>query len=666
MALITRFRRKGRQIVNLAMAGLLCTTMAAPVLADKKPQIRGFLVGIGAYQNPDAWSPLEGPPNDVARLKKTLMSRFGTPDDRLVVLPESQATKDGIQQGLLNLIESAQPGETVIFYYAGHGFAVDNRQPPEGAVFEKYDPEDDGLDECLVAIDATKPDDPSLADRVVRDDFFETALKKAVEKVRPNGDGPGSVIFLFDSCHSGTISRSANALGKVERTNLKYRSAPKPPAVNNPAILEASRHGAGAKGWVVLSACGPRQTAKEDPSHGGDFTNALVTALEDPRLGPDSTYKDLMRLISATPYFYDQDPVSEGDRDLVLFGGQAKPREASISVLEVRGNQVVLDRGKLLGLNPGTKVGLYQVGATSAEDKGKFITEAVVQPAGTDLYRATAQVEKGNPNDLRSAVGWVTEQNFGQVELPIYFDPNAEALSNLTEDPVVKKVSRGSDAAVLAWNENGKLRLERASGGEILAPTAEPSMIRRALRGEARRLYLTRMVNQPQSLDVEILPGTFSGGIDSFQASGVEPDSEGKYVFGSGEQALLKVKNNSTSPLFISVLNFTPDGGVKVFYPYGVEAKKKLAPGQTLHIDCAFDGGSGQEGFKVIGTSQEIDLLFLETNGQERSAAQPEATLNSPFGQLMGSVMTGTRASRPSIKEPSEYVAKEILWVKLK
>ncbi|HIB69745.1 MAG TPA: caspase family protein, partial [Phycisphaerales bacterium] len=169
MALISRFRRKGRQILNLAVAGLLCTTMAGPVLADKKPQIRGFLVGIGAYQNPDAWSPLEGPPNDVARLKKTLMSRFGTPDDRLVVLPESQATKDGIQQGLLNLIESAQPGETVIFYYAGHGFAVDNRQPPEGAVFEKYDPEDDGLDECLVAIDATKPDDPSLADRVVRD-----------------------------------------------------------------------------------------------------------------------------------------------------------------------------------------------------------------------------------------------------------------------------------------------------------------------------------------------------------------------------------------------------------------------------------------------------------------------------------------------------------------
>ena len=50
-----------------------------------------------------------------------------------------------------------------------------------------------------------------------------------------------------------------------------------------------------------------------------------------------------MRLISATPYFYDQNPVSEGDRDLVLFGGQAKPREASISVVEVRGKQVVLD-----------------------------------------------------------------------------------------------------------------------------------------------------------------------------------------------------------------------------------------------------------------------------------------------------------------------------------
>lgn len=648
----------------LALTGLL---LFATQASEAKPEIRGFFVGVGAYQNPEAWSPLEGPPNDVARLRKTLMERFGTPAERLIELPQEQATRDGIQQGLLDLVESAQPGETVIFYYAGHGFATANRQPPEGATFEKYDPEDDGLDECLVAIDAPRPDDPEFAEKVVRDDFFETALKKAVEKVRPNGDGPGSVIFLFDSCHSGTISRSANALGKVERTNLKYRSAPTPPKVNNPAILEASRHGAGSKGWVVLSACGPRQTAKEDPSHGGDFTNALVTALEDPRLGPDSTYHDLMRLVSATPYFYDQNPVSEGDRDLTLFGGTAKPRQASIGVKRVRGNQVVLDRGKLLGLTPGTKVGLYKVGAKSAADKGRFLTEAVIQEAGTDLYQATAQVKKGKPEDLRVAVGWVTEQNFGNVELPIYFDPGAEALSKLAEDPVVKKVSRGAEAEVLAWNEGGKLRLERKGGGNITAPTSEPAILRRALRGEARRVYLTRMVNQPQSLEVELIPGKFANSsVTSFTPSGAEPDSDGRFAFGAGEQALLTVKNVSTAPLYISVLNFTPNGAVKVFYPYGLEVKKKLAAGQTLAIDVGFDGGEGLEGFKVLGTSQEIDLLFLETNGKERSAAEPEATLNSPFGKLMGSVMTGTRASRPSIKEPGKYVAKEIFWVKLK
>ena len=327
----------------------------------------------------------------------------------------------------------------------------------------------------------------------------------------------------------------------------------------------------------------------------------------------------------------------------------------------------VLDRGKLLGLTPGTKVGLYQVGAKTVADKGKFITEAIIQEAGTDLYRATAQIKKGKPDQLRSAVGWVTEQNFGQVELPIYFDPGAEALSSLTEDPVVKKVSRGADAAVLAWNEGGKLRLERSTGGDILSPTSEPAVIRRALRGEARRLYLTRMVNLPQSLDVEITPGQFTqGSISSFAPNGNQPDSDGRFSFGGGDQALLSITNNSSAPLYISVLNFTPDGGVKVFYPFGVEQKKKLSPGQMLKVDVAFDGGQGQEGFKIIGTSQEIDLLFLESNGKERSAAQPEATLNNPFGQLMGSVMTGTRANRPSIKEPSAYVAKEILWVNLK
>lgn len=652
---------------KLAILTVAFCLLAGSAMAERKPQIRAFMVGVGAYQNEDAWSPLDGPPKDVARLRKTLMDRFGTPEDRLVVLPEAEATRDGIQNGLLALLDAAQPGETVIFYYAGHGFATANRQPPEGAVFEKFDPEDDGLDECLVAIDAGKPSDPAFADSVVRDDFFETALKKAVDKVRPNGTGDGSVIFLFDSCHSGTISRSANALGKVERTNLKYRAGALPPTQGSTtAVLEASRHAAGGKGWVVMSACSSRQTAKEDPSHGGDFTNALVTALEDPRLGPDSTYHDLMRLVSATRYFYDQNPVIEGDRDMVLFGGTAKPREASISVIKSFGQTVVLDRGSLLGVTPGTKVALYKVGAKSADDKSKFITNATVTTEGTDLYRATAKVDGGDLKDLGSAVGWVAEQNFGQVELAIYFDKEAESFSELAKDPVVKKVSRGGDASVLAWNEGGKLRLERKTGGNIIAPTTEPSLIRRALRGEARRLYLTRMVNQPENLKVELVPGKFAGSIDSFTPNGTAPGNDGRFSFAKSEEALLNITNEGPTPLYISVLNFTPDGAVKVLYPYGVEVKKKIAAGQTLAVDLVFDGGSGQEGFKVIGTSEEIDLLFLETKGKERSAAQPEATVNSPFGQLMGSVMTGTRASRPTIKKPSSYVAKDVLWVNLK
>lgn len=94
--------------------------------------------------------------------------------------------------------------------------------------------------------------------------------------------------------------------------------------------------------------------------------------------------------------------------------------------------------------------------------------------------------------------------------------------------------------------------------------------------------------------------------------------------------------------------------------------KKQLAPGQSLEMDIAFDGGEGREGFKVLGASEEVDLLFLATNGKERSSAEPESTLTNAIGQLMGSVMTGTRASRPTIKEPGGYVAKEILRVSLK
>ncbi len=654
---------------KLVLPALLLLAFGLPVQADTTPKIRAFLVGIGSYQHPDAWSTLEGAPRDVLRVRESLKERFSTPEDRLLVLEEQSATKEGIEQGLLALVEAAQPGETLIFFYAGHGFAVPNREPPEGSLYERFDWEPNGLDECLVPVNAPKSDHPDFPDLVVRDDFFEAILEKAVQKVRPSGTGEGSVVFIFDSCHSGTISRSAAALGKIERTNLTARAAPGLPKTGEkpPELVEASMHGAGDSGWVVLSACSARQTAKEDPAHGGDFTNALVTALEDPRVGPDTTYHELMRLVSSNPYFYDQNPVAEGDRDLRLFGGSAKPRSPAISVLGVQGQVVTLDRGSLLGVTPGSKVELFALGATSPEDKGRFLTSATVLEQGTDLYRAKAKVERGKSEELVTAVGWVTEQNFGQVEIPVFFDAEAEGLKSLVEDPVVKKVSRGSEAAVLAWNEAGKLRLERSTGGDILAPTNDPTLLRRALRGEASRQFLTRMVNAPQELEVQLLPGRFSGStVAGFVPSEPEPGPDGLLSFGVGEQALMKITNRSAGPLYISVLNFTPDGGVKVLFPYGVEVNKALAVDQTLAVDMAFDGGSGQEGFKVIGTAQELDLLFLETQGQVRSAAQPEATLETPFGQLMGSVMSGTRASRPTIKEPSNYVAREVLWVNLK
>ncbi|MGE0488854.1 MAG: caspase family protein [Vulcanimicrobiota bacterium] len=625
------------------------------------PDIRAVMVGVGAYQNTGAWEPLEGPPGDVEKIKKALVDRFKADPAKLTIVTQEQATRAGLEGAMKKLVTEAQPGETVIFFYAGHGCAVPNREPPNADSWEKNDPEDDGLDECIIPIDAPGPNDPTFADSVVRDDFIETALQQLIAKVRSGGQ-QGSVVFIFDSCHSGTISRSASTLGKKIRTGGSCRQQ-----ARSDATLTASRHAAGGQGWVVLSACQAHQTAKEDPTHGGDFTHALVSGLEDPRLGPDSSYLDLLRLVGANTFFYDQTPMGEGDLKLSLLGGKAIPRQETLSVVSATPTSVILDRGRLLGVTPGSRVALYRVGTRSPDDQSKKLCEAVVGETGTDLYRANAALQgSASLEDLRSAVGFVMEQNFGEVAVEVFVDPQAEALG-LLNDPVVKKVERGAGAEVLAWNDNGNLRLERATGEVILSPTREPALIHRALKGEARRLYLQRMVNQPQSLEVEMVPGKFSGSIESFQ-----PDPShtagpnGLFAFAKGQEALLKITNKSQSPLYVSVLNFLADGGVKVLYPYGIEAQKKVSPGQTLTVDLAFDGGSGREGFKVIGTSQEVDLLFLESQGKQRSSSDPSATVAGPFGKLMENVMQGTRAGRPTIKEPQAYVAREVLWVDLK
>ncbi len=76
-----------------------------------------FAVGLLQYADRAHW-PLAGRRDDV--FVESLAAR-GVPRDRIVFLRDADATCEGFESGLQNLLGRAGPGDQLILYYAGHG-----------------------------------------------------------------------------------------------------------------------------------------------------------------------------------------------------------------------------------------------------------------------------------------------------------------------------------------------------------------------------------------------------------------------------------------------------------------------------------------------------------------------------------------------------------------
>ncbi|RMD87196.1 MAG: caspase family protein [Calditrichaeota bacterium] len=159
---------------------------------------KALLVGINRYQRSE-WN-LRGCLNDVFDIYNLLTNTFDFNPKEIRVLSNERATQKNILHRLKKMVEEASDGDTLVFYYSGHGSRVLDRDGDERLR--------DNMDEVLVVHDHNW-DDPLTDDKLAR------ILDNLPEDV--------NMYVLFDCCHSGTATRS---LSNKRKTSVRYVNPP--------------------------------------------------------------------------------------------------------------------------------------------------------------------------------------------------------------------------------------------------------------------------------------------------------------------------------------------------------------------------------------------------------------------------------------------------------
>jgi hypothetical protein len=179
---------------------------AAGAAWSSAPNYRALLVGVSEYPNLKKELSLDGPRNDVSRMRELLVAR-GVAAQNITVLADGVQgaelpTRKRILEELERLARTARANDYIIIQMAGHG----SQQPvPAGSPFAADEP--DGLFEIFLPRDVEGwGNKASGTEGEVRNAIVDNEIRALVDRMTAAG---AFVWGIFDSCHSATLVRSA-------------------------------------------------------------------------------------------------------------------------------------------------------------------------------------------------------------------------------------------------------------------------------------------------------------------------------------------------------------------------------------------------------------------------------------------------------------------------
>ena len=174
--LLNPARRLRLVLLGLMLLASLSFSAGNAFAAQDKASRSALIVGVGTYSVPEIPA-LPGVAVDMASAR-AIANAMGIADQRITVLRDAQATKQGVLDALEQLAASTTEGGRVFIYFSGHGTRW-------------YEPTIAGCKEGLLSFDYKTITNEEIAQRTRR-------ISEVADKV----------VVLFDACHSDGVSGS--------------------------------------------------------------------------------------------------------------------------------------------------------------------------------------------------------------------------------------------------------------------------------------------------------------------------------------------------------------------------------------------------------------------------------------------------------------------------
>ncbi|KAI9428702.1 caspase domain-containing protein [Lactarius indigo] len=236
-------------------------------------QKKALLVGIDYSAHRDCRFRLNGAVSDAHEMARFLRRYSGFERNNIRILTDDRydqhwnlPTEANIRAAMSWLVEGAQPGDSLFFYFSGHATQVKDTNGDEP----------DGYDECMCAMDYTgngqfqiSPTTPGI---IVDDDMHDIMVKPLPPGCR--------LTAILDCCHSGTLLDLPFIYDSRGR-----------PKQTDPIVVRRKSSEADV---ISLSACKDNERAFE-AREGGALRKAFIGYMTNPE--SRRTYYDITRYL---------------------------------------------------------------------------------------------------------------------------------------------------------------------------------------------------------------------------------------------------------------------------------------------------------------------------------------------------------------------------------